>query len=123
MLVRELARVVRLFVAWKAVLFAVVLLAPGGRDGGYDASTALHFGAVSPPRSAAAPMGPVSAAVRDVAERVVVKLTRWDAVYFTQASAYGRGTEQEWAFGWGFSSAVSRVVGIVPPPLLYSLSC
>ncbi|KAL8691737.1 MAG: hypothetical protein Q9218_003108 [Villophora microphyllina] len=34
------------------------------------------------------------------------KLTRWDAIYFTQAANRGAIFEQEWAFGWGFAKTL-----------------
>src|ERR1700722_10110406 len=102
-----------------------------GRDGGYDTSTRLHLGPAGggasslgsarsavPPRSSAAPASARAASTaggalgtllarakdagREAGERLVVRLTRWDAVYFSQTAAHGQEREQEWAFGWGY---------------------
>ncbi|KAL8777325.1 MAG: hypothetical protein Q9194_002620 [Teloschistes cf. exilis] len=42
------------------------------------------------------------------------KLTRWDAIYFTQRASRGAQFEQEWAFGWGFAMAL-RILGQLQP--------
>jgi phosphatidylinositol glycan class V len=97
---RDLARLLCLFCAWKALLLAVVLAGPGDSDGGYDSSTQLHLGgAGSSGATHLAPLAPL-------AERLLRRLTRWDAVYFTQTAARGYVREQEWAFGWGFAAAL-----------------
>lgn len=124
---RDTARLLGLFAAWKLLLLAVVLAGPGydaaaGRDGGYDTSTRLHLvrGGPGPapllrstPLAAAAPLATAAGwLVREAGERLVLRLTRWDAVYFTQVAAHGSAREQEWAFGWGFAAALRRLGGV-----------
>ncbi|EON69042.1 hypothetical protein W97_08355 [Coniosporium apollinis CBS 100218] len=38
-----------------------------------------------------------------------LKLTRWDAIYFTQIAERGYVYEQEWAFGWAYTVAVGSL--------------
>lgn len=74
-----------IFFLWKALIFLLVVTSPGI---GYDTSTYLL----------------------DWAEgtQVVPKFVRWDAIYFTQMARHGHIYEQEWAFGIGISSVLSR---------------
>ncbi|KAL8926314.1 MAG: hypothetical protein Q9172_001823 [Xanthocarpia lactea] len=44
-----------------------------------------------------------------VSRALAEKLTRWDAIYFTNIAHRGAVFEQEWAFGWGYA----KVVGIL----------
>jgi hypothetical protein len=128
---RELARLLGFFAAWKTLLLAVVLLGPGcdRRGAGYDTSTRLLLGPApaAPVRLSAVavadgirPAAPASAArrlARGLGERLALRATRWDAVYFTRAAVGGARTEQEWAFGWGFSALLARVdAALFPPP-------
>ena len=76
------------FVAWKLLLLATALASPGP---GYDTSTSL---ATRPyPINEDSPS----------AWSIVDKLTRWDAIYFTQIAHGGFTFEQQWMAGWGFT--------------------
>ena len=89
------ARLVRIFAAWKAVLLIVALASPGS---GYDTSTQITFDrhrGLHQSRSAHA------------VEYLVLRLTRWDGIYFASASAHGKIYEQEWAFSWALSKFTS----------------
>jgi phosphatidylinositol glycan class V len=89
--------------AWKALLLLVALSTPGR---GYDSSTSLVLAHAHAHAHAHRPLpqpGPLPAALHAIAS----KLTRWDAIYFTQAAARGYRFEQEWAFGWGFTRLIA----------------
>ncbi|TDZ15376.1 GPI mannosyltransferase 2 [Colletotrichum orbiculare MAFF 240422] len=79
------------FVGWKAILLAVALgsaVAPS-----YDTSTTLFL----------------QRNESDVS--LVTRLTRWDAIYFTQSAKQGGYTfEQDWAFNAGLPIVVSYLV-------------
>ena len=70
------------FVTWKLILLCIAFASPGP---GYDTSSIL--------------LQPAS--------RLLRRLIRWDAIYFTQLARRGYFWEQEWAFGWGFSNLVA----------------
>ncbi|KAK1986932.1 mannosyltransferase [Colletotrichum cereale] len=75
------------FAAWKALLLAIALgsaVAPS-----YDTSTTLMLRRNESDLS------------------VVTRLTRWDALYFTQSARRGYVFEQEWAFNAGLPLVVS----------------
>jgi hypothetical protein len=78
-----------IFTAWKSLLLVVAYASPGP---GYDTSTRVLFDQynASPPRTWLAQI------VQDLA----LRLTRWDAFYFTTSSERGHLFEQEWAFSW-----------------------
>jgi hypothetical protein len=84
-----------LFTAWKALLLLVALSSPGI---GYDTSTALNQPYVDGYRS-----GTVAA----ILDLVSVKLTRWDAIYFSKIASRGYLFEQEWAFAFGWTGLIS----------------
>ncbi|KXH57516.1 mannosyltransferase [Colletotrichum salicis] len=78
------------FVAWKALLLAIALgsaVAPS-----YDTSTTLMLQRNESNIS------------------LVTRLTRWDALYFTQSARRGYVYEQEWAFNAGLPIVVSGLV-------------
>ncbi|GKT77535.1 GPI mannosyltransferase 2 [Colletotrichum tofieldiae] len=80
------------FVAWKALLLAIALgsaVAPS-----YDTSTTLML----------------QRNESDVS--IVTRLTRWDALYFTQSARRGYVFEQEWAFNAGLPVIVSGLVKV-----------
>ncbi|GKT50994.1 GPI mannosyltransferase 2 [Colletotrichum spaethianum] len=80
------------FVAWKALLLAIALgsaVAPS-----YDTSTTLML----------------QRNESDVS--IVTRLTRWDALYFTQSARRGYVFEQEWAFNTGLPLVVSGLVEV-----------
>ena len=88
------------FLAWKIVLFSIALSSPGE---GYDTSTTLlqyepvDVAAID---ARTRPSGRLSSLVPHLSSRLV----RWDAIYFTRIAQRGYVFEQEWAFGWGFTS-------------------
>jgi GPI mannosyltransferase 2 len=84
-----------LFIAWKAFLLLLALFSPGP---GYDTSTSLLGGQRLSIRLDEAP---------ENLRPQVLKLVRWDAIYFAQMSSRGHVFEQEWAFGIGLSGIVS----------------
>lgn len=84
------------FAGYKISLLVLALLSPGR---GYDTSTSLLETdspslLLEPPPRLANP---------------ILKLVRWDAIYFTALAARGRIFEQEWAFGLGLSGLISGV--------------
>ncbi|GFF65847.1 conserved hypothetical protein [Aspergillus lentulus] len=85
------------FIFWKTLLLLLALFSPGP---GYDTSTTLRLD-----RNAANAVGdgPFTASLRLVS----TKLTRWDAIYFTEAASRGYVFEQEWAFGYGFTKLIN----------------
>ncbi|RMX91260.1 hypothetical protein D0867_14130 [Hortaea werneckii] len=93
----SISRVIRIFWTWKGLLLLVALLAPGQ---GYDTSTQITFDQNHPKGS--------SSWVSKVTEHVVLRLTRWDAIYFASSSWRGYLYEQEWAFSWVFSRLSSK---------------
>lgn len=82
------------FAAWKILLLLIAICSPGP---GYDTSTTLSLSSHNPEVKQL----PV------ILKHIINKLTRWDAIYFTKAAYRGYVFEQEWAFGWGFSSLIS----------------
>lgn len=98
----ERATLLKAFLAWKAVLFAVVLgtvFLPS-----YDTSTSLALGLPPDHTSHPAPL-PTS-----LSDALAARLTRWDAIYFTAIAHRGYLYEQEWAFGPGLPFLVSKVL-------------
>jgi phosphatidylinositol glycan class V len=95
------ARLLLLFVFWKAILLLVILCSPGP---GYDTSTALL--------DFTNPLPNNQLDLRSSSPRLsprLLKLVRWDAIYFSQLSHRGHVFEQEWAFGVGLSGSVSFI--------------
>lgn len=85
----------RAFVAWKSLLLLVA--AAGGSLGPpYDTSTTL--------------IQPHAASFRESPLDLATRLTRWDAIYFVQSARRGYVYEQEWAFGLGLPTIISRIV-------------
>lgn len=76
------------FAAWKLLLLAVVCASPGP---GYDTSTRVLFDQCNVQ---------AHSWTSRVVEHLTLKLTRWDALYFSTSSARGHLYEQEWAFSW-----------------------
>ena len=88
-------RLLRNFAAWKLILLLVAVASPGP---GYDMSTSILF---DQQRSGH------DSWLAHVVEYVVLRLTRWDGIYFASASAHGKEYEQEWAFSWLMSRITS----------------
>lgn len=111
---RPLRLLFLLFVLWKAVLLVVVLCSPGP---GYDTSTALLD-----------PANPLPTNQTDFCSSsptlnpLLLKLVRWDAIFYSQLSHRGHVFEQEWAFGIGLSGSVS-FISTRKRILFYALHC
>jgi GPI mannosyltransferase 2 len=95
----SLARLKRFFLLFKCLLLLAALASPGP---GYDTSTDMLFARA---RSASETDSGFSRAV----DYALLRLTRWDAVYFASSSARGHLYEQEWAFSWVLSKVTSAV--------------
>jgi len=93
----SIGRLLQLFSAWKLVLFVVACANPGP---GYDTSTRILF---DQHRTRPA------AWLDKLLEPVLLRLTRWDAVYFASGSMRGQVFEQEWAFRSLFAQITSVV--------------
>jgi phosphatidylinositol glycan class V len=90
-----------LFALWKAILFVIILCSPGP---GYDTSTTLL--------ELTNPLPNDQPALRSSSPTLtpsLLKLVRWDAIYFSQLSHRGHVFEQEWAFGIGLSGPISFI--------------
>jgi GPI mannosyltransferase 2 len=82
------------FIAWKSLILLIAACSPGV---GYDTSTTL-----AQPYDLTAAHSHAFKLLRNLA----IKLTRWDAIYFTKIATRGYLYEQEWAFGWGFTRLI-----------------
>lgn len=78
------------FFAWKALLLAIAI--GSGVGPAYDTSSTL-----------VTPEIPTS---NESTFDLATKLTRWDSIYFIQASRRGYLFEQEWAFGSGLPTVI-----------------
>ncbi|PYH79177.1 GPI mannosyltransferase 2 [Aspergillus uvarum CBS 121591] len=72
---------------YRSLLLLLAAFTPGP---GYDTSTTLIQW-----------NSPTKAPLPAVLEMISIKLTRWDAIYYTHAANRGYIFEQEWAFGYG----------------------
>jgi len=106
---------VYLFVSWKALLLLLALFSPGP---GYDTSTTIIL-----PPSELTQLSAVHHYISPLVNIASEKLTRWDAIYYAKISQRGYLSEQEWAFGWGYTRSVSLVAkglsaaSLTPPEL------
>jgi phosphatidylinositol glycan class V len=76
------------FVAWKLLLLGIACASPGP---GYDTSTRILFDQQGVQ---------AHSWISRVVEHLTLRLTRWDALYFSTSSVRGHLYEQEWAFSW-----------------------
>ncbi|KAF9635536.1 GPI mannosyltransferase 2-like protein [Lasiodiplodia theobromae] len=105
---RPFSALVIVFAAWKALLLLTAFASPGP---GYDTSTTLLLGQDAAASALVTTSVPWSATP---GERLVSKLVRWDAIYFTAAAERGYQHEQEWAFSWAFSHLMANTAKILP---------
>ncbi|PNS20229.1 hypothetical protein CAC42_5679 [Sphaceloma murrayae] len=105
----DLRSVLGLFVVWKLVLLTIAAASPGP---GYDTSTDLLL------TEGQDPSQPSQA--KDLAHHVLLRLVRWDSVYFVNIAQRGYLYEQEWAFGRGFMSLIGQVAKVFPVSFLSS---
>ncbi|KAJ3573739.1 hypothetical protein NPX13_g4594 [Xylaria arbuscula] len=87
-----------IFISWKIFLFAIAL--GSGVGPAYDTSSTLLL---SPEQTTH------DESIFDLATR----LTRWDAIYYIQASRRGYLFEQEWAFASGLPTIVSFLTNVL----------
>lgn len=80
------------FILWKCLLIAVAVSSPGP---GYDTSTTLIHGLHA---------GSQEYDFETICRSLSHKLTRWDAIYFVKVAERGYLFEQEWAWGYGWTS-------------------
>jgi len=95
---RPVLKLVVLFLGWKALLLTIAYASPGP---GYDTSTELAFHQQGHNQN--------SSWLGLVLQRLLLKTTRWDAIYFSFNSAQGHVYEQNWAFSWAFARASSAL--------------
>ncbi|KAI9851371.1 MAG: ER membrane glycoprotein subunit of the GPI transamidase complex-like protein [Thelocarpon superellum] len=96
---RPVVTLVGCFILWKSLLLLVAYAAPGS---GYDSSTTLVSHA-RPPAEEVELAHSTCCGLTTLGE----KLTRWDAIYFIAVAQRGYRYEQEWAFGWGFTTMLA----------------
>jgi len=84
-----------IFTAWKSLLLVIAYGSPGP---GYDTSTRVLFDQYD--QYSVAPPTWLGRTVRYLIQDLTLRLTRWDALYFTTSSERGHLFEQEWAFSW-----------------------
>ncbi|KAK3620944.1 ER membrane glycoprotein subunit of the GPI transamidase complex-like protein [Elasticomyces elasticus] len=101
----SVSRLLPIFFGWKALLLVIAVASPGV---GYDSSTKILFDAQR---------GAHDSWFAKVVEYVLLRLTRWDGIYFASAAANGQQVyEQEWAFSWALSRVNSMLArGAFPP--------
>lgn len=96
---RDTTRLTLYFLSWKLMLLFIALASPGP---GYDTSTEILFNRRD--------NCDVSRPWHDsLAERLALRLTRWDGIYFASSSTRGHLNEQDWAFSW----ALARITHVV----------
>lgn len=84
-------------------MVVLALLSPGH---GYDTSTDILF-------ALAAEEEAYQIAIdgrRNLFDLLLLKLTRWDALFFSKISERGYVNEQEWAFSWVYTRLISTLV-------------
>ena len=78
-------RLISFFIAWKSLLLIIAWASSGP---GYDTSTQILFDQREP------------SSRLSTLENVVLRLTRWDGIYFATLAERGHVNEQDWAFSW-----------------------
>nr|OQO23223.1 hypothetical protein B0A51_10408 [Rachicladosporium sp. CCFEE 5018] len=99
----DAGRLNRLFWAWKLLLILIAVVSPGP---GYDTSTDLWLAIDRDTDTVPWTAWP--------AQRLVSRLVRWDALYFSTSSARGHQTEQEWAFSRSHAIFTWLVAKFIP---------
>ncbi|KAI0542019.1 GPI mannosyltransferase 2 [Xylaria digitata] len=94
---RPLQSLTSVFLAWKSFLFAIAL--GSGLSPAYDTSSTL--------------LSTTLATYNESAFDLATRLTRWDAIYFVQASRRGYLFEQEWAFASGLPTVISFLTKVL----------
>ncbi|QSS49377.1 hypothetical protein I7I53_09705 [Histoplasma capsulatum var. duboisii H88] len=94
-----------LFVFWKLLLLLAVVASPGP---GYDTSTTLLPSTASASATDSSLLG-VGTVIGGGSgwSSSLLKLVRWDAIYFVSIAQRGYIFEQEWAFGYGYTKLLS----------------
>ncbi|KAI0400255.1 GPI mannosyltransferase 2 [Xylaria palmicola] len=87
----------RIFLAWKTFLFIIAF--GSGVGPAYDTSSTL--------------LSTEQATHHEAAFDLATRLTRWDAIYFIQASRRGYLFEQEWAFASGLPTVISFLAKVL----------
>ncbi|KAK3709733.1 ER membrane glycoprotein subunit of the GPI transamidase complex-like protein [Vermiconidia calcicola] len=105
---RGLRDLITIFLGWKLLLLAIACASPGP---GYDTSTQILLDQHA--------SGDETWLAR-LLERVILRLTRWDGIYFASASTHGHVNEQEWAFSWVLAKVTSGVARVVFSPASFS---
>ncbi|KAF4555718.1 Mannosyltransferase (PIG-V)-like protein [Elsinoe fawcettii] len=102
----DVRAILTLFVIWKSILLLVVALSPGP---GYDTSSDLLLWDDNEALQA-----------RGLVPHLLLRLIRWDAVYFVNIANRGYLYEQEWAFGRGFMFLTGQLAKVLPESFLSS---
>jgi hypothetical protein len=107
-------RLVLMFTAWKTLLLVIAFASPGPA---YDTSSELlpffeRKHALKDDRAS-------SSTLQWIIHRLSLRLTRWDAVYFTAAADRGHIFEQEWAFSPFLATLNSRLTRCASFPLTF----
>jgi phosphatidylinositol glycan class V len=103
-------RLLLVFIGWKLILLMVASASPGP---GYDTSTYLLL--------------PQTTKDDHIAYKILIhvltRLVRWDGFYFVSVATSGYRHEQEWAFGWGFTTLLNYCgKGIVQQDCRHSIT-